>query len=67
MKEGTCIMVLQEEGWDYDWSFTSALLFTVTIMTTVGYGHISPQTDIAKVGCLLEQTPTFRGLMFLRS
>ena len=40
---------VQVEGWDYDWSFTSALLFTVTIMTTVGYGHISPQTDGAKI------------------
>ena len=39
----------QVDGWNYDWTSTKALLFTVTIMTTVGYGHISPSTDAGKV------------------
>ena len=42
------------EGWIYDWTFTKALLFTVTIMTTVGYGHISPSTDAGKVSKVLK-------------
>jgi len=36
-----------------DFSFESALLFTVTIMTTVGYGHIAPQTDSGKLFCIV--------------
>jgi uncharacterized protein YjbI with pentapeptide repeats len=31
-------------GWEYDWSFQNTLLFSMTIMSTVGYGHISPST-----------------------
>jgi potassium channel subfamily K protein 1 len=38
---------------DVCYSFESALLFTVTIMTTVGYGHISPQTDDGKMFCIV--------------
>ena len=33
------------DTWSYDWTLPNAVLFTVTIMTTVGYGHISPQSD----------------------
>ena len=37
------------EGWDWEWHFPNVLLFTITIMTTIGYGHICPQTDGAKL------------------
>ncbi len=37
------------EGWDYFWTLPKALLFTITIMTTIGYGHIYPVTLIGKL------------------
>ena len=39
-------MIFQEEGWDDSWTLPNSLLFTLSIMTTIGYGHISPQVAI---------------------
>ena len=41
------------DDWEYDWDFPKAWLFCITIMTTVGYGHISPKTDGGKLFCIL--------------
>jgi len=36
-----------------DFSFESTVLFTITIMSTVGYGHIAPATTTGRLFCIL--------------
>lgn len=35
------------------WDFTSSLLFVASIVTTIGYGHVTPLTHAGKVACML--------------
>uniref|UniRef100_A0A0P4WJ59 Potassium channel domain-containing protein n=1 Tax=Scylla olivacea TaxID=85551 RepID=A0A0P4WJ59_SCYOL len=41
-----------EEGWVDSWTVPKSLLLTMTIMSTIGYGHIYPVTDEGKIFCI---------------
>jgi hypothetical protein len=42
----------RECGEDSKWTFFSSLLFTITLMSTVGFGHVAPQTWEGRVVCV---------------
>ncbi|XP_054713290.1 TWiK family of potassium channels protein 7-like [Uloborus diversus] len=44
---------MDEESWDREWAFGNSLLFSVTILTTIGYGHVAPNTQLGKICTIL--------------
>lgn len=35
------------------WDFFNSFFFAITVVTTIGYGHLSPSTHIGKMFCLI--------------
>jgi len=44
---------LEKSNNNSNWSFGQSFLFTVTIVTTIGYGHINPVTPAGKLTCMV--------------
>jgi len=36
-----------------NWSFAQSFFFAVTVVTTIGYGHVSPLSDIGRIICII--------------
>lgn len=47
------ISPLQRDLNSSNWKFGQSFLFAVTVVTTVGYGHIHPMTPDGKIACML--------------
>ncbi|EDW76975.1 uncharacterized protein Dwil_GK21143 [Drosophila willistoni] len=54
--EKDILTAIKAGGWDGDedlrksqWTFAGSLFYSIIVITTIGYGHISPRTDWGKV------------------
>ncbi|EDO47668.1 predicted protein [Nematostella vectensis] len=41
------------QDWLEKWSYTGSLFFSGTVITTIGYGHLSPETFFGRIFCML--------------
>ncbi|KAK9884346.1 hypothetical protein WA026_005296 [Henosepilachna vigintioctopunctata] len=54
--EGALIKAMTKEGWDGEedenivqWTRTGSLFYSIVVITTIGYGHLTPKTALGKV------------------
>ncbi len=54
--EHTLLKAMKQQGWDgveggeaVNWTFMGSLFYAITVITTIGYGHIAPKTAAAKI------------------
>lgn len=50
------ISVLRKDEDEENWSFGQSVLFTVTVVTTIGYGHVTPLTKNGKIFTIVYAT-----------
>lgn len=36
-----------------NWSFINSFFFAITVITTIGYGHLTPRTIMGKIFCII--------------